>query len=205
MAYDIIYPQGTATITVAAGDSVAVWSQGAGVQVFRNVGYPNYPSQQSELTGPTAFVQSVYGAYASGAELTINANAATVYYATGVAPVVPVIYQWQTQGAPVAFTAADTVTATAMLGGLTTLTQATGATVALTLATGAVLDAASDFDVGDSFDWVIINLGAGANSGTLTASTTHAIVGAAVVAAATSATFRTRKTAADTFVTYRIA
>ena len=205
MAHQIIYPQGTATVTIPAGESIAVYSDAAGVEVFRNLGFPNYPVQEDELTGPTAGIQSVYGPYTSGASITINANAAPVFYAVGTAPVVDLLYDFQVQGAPTAYTGADTVTAAHMLGGIVTLTQATGATVALTLSTGALLDLASEFSVNDSFDWHVINLGSGANSGTLTAATGHTIVGAAVVSAATSAHLRTRKTAADTFVTYRIA
>ena len=44
----------------------------------------------------------------------------------------------------------------------------------------------------------------GANAFTVTAATGHTIVGAAAVANSTSGRFRTRKTAANTFVTYRI-
>lgn len=206
MAYNIIYPQGSATIAVAAGESVAVWSPAAGVQVFQNVGFPNYPSQQDELTPPVAFAQTIYGSYSAATSLTINANAATVYYTVGTAPVIPTVKNWQLQSAPTAFTGADTATATAILGGLITVTQSSGATVALTLVTGALLDAAADFDVNDSFDWSVINLSSVAGSTvTLTASTGHTIVGAAVLAISSSARYRTRKTAAGTFVTYRIA
>lgn len=204
MSYSFVYPNGTATITVAAGDSVAVYSQASGVQVIRNVGFPNYPTQPEELVGPAAFTQTIYGPYASGAELVINANATPVYYTTGTAPIIPVIYHWQYQDDPVAYTGADTVDPADMLGGLCTLTQTTGATVALTLATGADLDAATNFAVGDSFDWNIINLSSGSNTGTLTASSGHTIVGNAVIAITSTGRWRTRKTAADTFVTYRV-
>ena len=57
--------------------------------------------------------------------------------------------------------------------------------------------------VNDSFDWSAI--ATGANSFTVTASTGHTIVGSGVVATVTSGRFRTRKTAANTFVTYRLA
>jgi len=49
----------------------------------------------------------------------------------------------------------------------------------------------------------VINTG-GSNAFTVTAATGHTIVGAAAVAASSSGLFRTRKTAANTFVTYRI-
>jgi hypothetical protein len=53
-----------------------------------------------------------------------------------------------------------------------------------------------------AFDWVLINTGSG--TATLAAGTGHTIVGAATTAIATSSRWRTRKTAANTFVTYRI-
>lgn len=56
--------------------------------------------------------------------------------------------------------------------------------------------------VGDSIDWAVINTGP--NTFTVTADTDHTLVGAGAVATATSGLFRTRKTAANTFVTYRI-
>lgn len=92
---------------------------------------------------------------------------------------------------------------------------ATGATAAYTLPTGALIDAGVTMEVDDSFDWVLINNALAAlDTITLTATTGHTIVGGPIVQSlhATtggvtgySATFRTRKTAADTFVTYRIA
>jgi hypothetical protein len=66
-----------------------------------------------------------------------------------------------------------------------------------------VIDAALDLAIGDSFVWAVINTGA--NTFTVTASTGHTIVGTATVVTAVSAQFRTRKTAADTFVSYRLA
>jgi hypothetical protein len=75
--------------------------------------------------------------------------------------------------------------------------------VAATLDTGTVMDAAGTFAVDDSFDWAIINTGG--NTLTVTASTGHTIVGTATVVTVVSARFRTRKTAANTFVTYRLA
>ncbi len=65
------------------------------------------------------------------------------------------------------------------------------------------MDAAAEFADDDSFDWSVINTGP--NTFTVTAATDHTIVGAAAVATATSGLFRTRKTAANTFVTYRVA
>ena len=118
------------------------------------------------------------------------------------------------QGDPTALTGADTVDVAGMLTKIVTLTQSTGATVALTLDTGTLVDAGGSFAVDSSFDWTIINLSAAAaDTGTLTAADGHTIVGNPIVQSAdattggiygNSAVFRTRKTAANTFVTYRI-
>jgi hypothetical protein len=82
------------------------------------------------------------------------------------------------------------------------------------LPTGADLDdALTSFMINNaSFDFTIINLSTtAADIITLTASTGITIVGQAIVEAAentalylSSGTFRVRKTAADTFVAYRI-
>lgn len=91
---------------------------------------------------------------------------------------------------------------------------ATGATAAYTLPTGALIDAGVTMEVNDSFDWTLINSAlAAADTITVTASAGHTIVGGPIVQSlhATtggitgySAGFRTRKTAAATFITYRI-
>jgi hypothetical protein len=112
------------------------------------------------------------------------------------------------QAAPTAKTADATLTIAELLTRIITSTSASA--VALTLPTGALTDAgllsalAEDMAVDTSFDWSVINLGSSSGAVTMTASTGHTFVGAAVVAISTSARFRTRKTAADTFVTYRI-
>ena len=67
--------------------------------------------------------------------------------------------------------------------------------------------------VGDCWDWSMINTGTGASDdATITVNTDHTIIGNPTVGALTDATiisgsarFRTRYTAANTFVTYRMA
>lgn len=110
-----------------------------------------------------------------------------------------------TQGTPTAKTADATLTIAELLTGIVTVTSASA--VALTLPTGTLTDAGvagGTLPVGQSFDWNVINLGSSSGAVTMTAGTGHTYVGAAVVAISTSATFRTRKTATNTFVTYRI-
>ena len=107
-----------------------------------------------------------------------------------------------TQTAPVAKTAAATLTAAELATGIITYT---GAAVALTVPLGADLDAAfTSMKVNSSFDFFIINTGA-TNAATVTANTGCTLVGAAAVAAATSCQWRVRKTADATYVFYRVA
>lgn len=106
-----------------------------------------------------------------------------------------------TQGTPGALNATGALTTALLLGGIVTST--TGAAVVATLDTGTVTGAAlPDLPIGGSIEWSAINTGG--NAFTVTAATDHTIVGAGAVAAGTSGRFRTRRTAATTFVTYRL-
>lgn len=192
-----LFANGTVEITIPATESVAVYTKGVAT-VSQIVGYPNVPSTKDFVETVTN-AQSVIGAYSVESTLVIEAGASDVLYAIGVAPVVSELYASQIQIAPVAVDVTGAVSATAMLGGIVT---SAAATVAGTVPTGTVMDAASEFAINDSFDWSVIKVGA--NAFTVTAATGHTLVGVAVVATATSAVFRTRKTAANTFVTYRI-
>lgn len=194
----IVYPQGTAQFTLTATQSVAVLTQDVAV-VSRILGFPNQPPSKSVL-GTVSGTQTVFGPYTGGATIVIDAGAAQVSYDIGVNPVTDERLLTFVQADPVALNATGAVTALAMLGGLVTST--TAAAVAGTVPTGTVMDAASTFAINDSFDWAVI--ATGANAFTVTAATDHTIVGTAAVATATSGRFRTRKTAAATFVTYRI-
>jgi len=107
-----------------------------------------------------------------------------------------------TQTAPVAKTAAATLTANELAAGLITYT---GAAVNLTVPLGTDLDAAfGNMKVNSSFDFNIINIG-GTNAATVTANTGCTLVGVAAVSANTACTWRVRKTAEATYVFYRIA
>jgi spermidine/putrescine-binding protein len=107
-----------------------------------------------------------------------------------------------TQVAPTAKVAAATLTAAELATGIITYT---GAAVALTVPLGADLDVAfPSMKVNSCFDFFIINTGA-TNAATVTANTGCTLVGVAAVAAVTAANWRVRKTAAATYVFYRIA
>jgi len=125
-------------------------------------------------------------------------------------------YDFNTQPTPTTKTVANTLTIAELLTKIIDATPtATGATAAYTLPTGTLCDAGATFETNDSFDWILINNAlAAADTITVTAGTDHTIVGNPVVQslhASTGATmgysamFRTRKSAANTFITYRIA
>lgn len=207
-------PQGLVSVTLTATQKVAVYSQGL-VNVYRTSGFVNYPSS-TYLVGAVTNGQTVFGTYTGGATILIEAaGGLPVYYEVGTDPVVK---QGRldngSQTTPTAKTTAVTLTSAELLTALITGTHAAGATQAYTLPTGALLDAASTFDVDEYFDWSLINLSAAtADTITLTAGATHTIVGNPIVQSANAATggiygnsahWRTRKTAASTFVTYRI-
>ncbi|PXX60689.1 hypothetical protein SAMN03159489_05971 [Pseudomonas sp. NFPP07] len=194
----LIYTQGTATFTVPANESVAVFTVGE-ANVFQNVGFPNFPSAK-DLLGTVVNTQTVFGPFTTAASITIEASAAEVQYEVGTAPTVLSRLASQVQAAPVALNATGAITAAAILGGIVTST--TAAAVAGTVPTGAVMDAATEMAINDSVDWSVINTGG--NTFTVTAATGHTLVGVAAVVTVTSGLFRTRKTAADTFVTYRL-
>ena len=199
MSYNVIFAQGTATVTVPAGEKIAVQAYSP-ASVFQEVGYPNFPESQDLMTvvENTTYVSA---AFTNATSVTIQAGASGATYAVGTDPVVSDDGKFQLQGTPGVLNATGALTAAMILSGIVTST--TAAAVAGTLPTGAVLDAASEFAIGDSFDWSVI--ATGANAFTVTAAATgHTVVGTAAVATVTSGAWRTRKTAAETFVSYRI-
>jgi hypothetical protein len=108
------------------------------------------------------------------------------------------------QGAPTAVAAAATATAAQLANGLFVFDGTAGN---LTLPTVALLEAdiSSAQKVNAAFDFFVINADAsGSDAVTLAVGTGWTIVGAAAVAAGTSAHFRARKTGAGSWVAYRI-
>jgi len=111
-------------------------------------------------------------------------------------------------------TGAVTLTIAKLLSGLITGTP--NAARAYTLDTGANIEATGLFNIGSYIDWILMNndTAAAANIITLTAAAGHTIVGNPYVQSnhattgalyGSSAHFRTIKTAASTYVTYRMA
>ena len=196
----IILPNHAVTLTVAASDKLATWSIGE-YSVSKIVGYPNLPDTAVDVfTGSGANTTS---AFSAATEVTIKAGDYPLYYATGTGPVIPERGNLEAyQGAPGALNATGTLTAALILGGI--VTSSTAAAVTATLDTGTVMDQVIDMDAEAGFLWSAINTG-GSNAFTVTAAASgHTIVGSGAVAANGSGRFLTRRTAANTWITYRL-
>ena len=203
MSYQVIFAQGTATVTVPAGEKIAVQAYSP-ANVFQEVGYPNFPESQDLLTvvENTTYVS---GAFTNATSVTIQAGASGAYYSIGVAPDISNNGNWQPQGAPANIADGGTMIATAanVLTGIITATPTQARDIQLP--TGANLDLATEWAIGDSFDFSVITLAAFALTITVNTGITS-IVGSAATGATSGsvARFRLRKTAADTFTAYRI-
>ncbi len=189
---------GPARVTIPAAARIAVWSAAP-----YSVSLVTAPVDINGLESPLFNGSGSYtsAVYANGATVTISGGGdSPLYYSVGTAASV-VELLGNVQGDPGTLNATGTLTSALIQGGIVTST--TAAAVVATLDTGAIMDASGTFAIGDCFDWSAINTGA--NTFTVTAAASgHTVVGAGAVATATSGRFRTRKTAAATFVTYRI-
>ena len=202
MSYNVVFAQGTVTVTVPAGEKIAVRAYSS-ASVFQEVGFPNFPESQDLLT-VVENATYVSGAFTNATSVTIQAGASGALYAVGVSPVITDDGNWQLQGAPgdVADGASMIATAANVLTGIVTATPTTTRNVQMPL--GTDLDLATGWAIGESFDFSVITLAAFAL--TITVNTGVTIVGSAATAATSgaSARFRLRKTAAGTFIVYRI-
>ena len=118
----------------------------------------------------------------------------------------------RSQGTPGAYTVTAGLTAAHLYGGLITTTGVTGPSVHQ-LPTGTQIDAVvPGAATGDSFDFHIINTGTGASDdATITVNTDVTIVGNPTVGSLTDGTiisgsghFRARRSAANTWIVYRL-
>lgn len=198
----LLAPNGNVTVTLTAGESIAVFSQGY-VDVSRVLGFPNYPDK-IQVIGSANNSQVVFGPYASGATILLEASGgAPVQYEIGSSPSVKQLGRSAGQFVtPSAVNATATLTVTNLIGQI--ITSTTAAAVSGTLPTGALMDAAADFAIGDVLDWSVVNTGATNAFTVVAAASGHTVVGNMAVAASSSGSFRTLKTAASTFVTYRV-
>jgi hypothetical protein len=198
---DLIVVSGNWTATTGTISSITNFQASrstAGATITNLYGF----SASSILTSAT----NNYGFYSDLASATGRHN----FYANGTAPNY-FAGDLRTDTVVTARTAPNnsnisaTATASSLLNGLRTGTP-TG-NITLTLPTGTDMDAAfQDLQTNQSFEWSVINLAAATHIITVTAAATgHTVVGNMAVAAASSGRFLTRKTAANTFISYRIA
>lgn len=198
----LLAPNGNVTVTLLAGESIAVYSQGY-ADVSRVLGFPNYPDK-IQVIGSVNNSQVVFGPYASGATILLEASGgAPVQYEIGSAPSVKQLGRSAGQFVtPSAVNATATLTAANLIGQI--ITSTTAAAVSGTLPTGALMEAAADFAIGDILDWSVVNTGATNAFTVVAAASGHTVIGNMAVAASSSGSFRMLKTAASTFVTYRV-
>jgi len=202
MSYNIVFTQGTATVSVPAGEKIVVQSYSP-TSVFQEVGYPNFP-ETNDLLSVVENTTYTSAAFTNATTVIIQAGASGANYAVGVAPVITDDGNWQLQGAPADIADGGSMIATAanVLTGIvtSTLTQARN----LQLPTGANLDLATEWAIGEAFDCTFMTLGAFAL--TITVNTGVTIVGnpTSAATAGSAVRFRLRKTAADTFIAYRL-
>jgi hypothetical protein len=202
MSYQAIFTQGTATVTVPAGQKIAVEAYSP-ASVFQGVGFPNFPDSQDLLTvvENTTYVSP---AFTNATVVTIQAGASGALYSIGTAPQIGNGGNWQIQPAPavIADGGSMVMTAAELLTSIVTATPTAGRNIQLP--TAAALEAATVFAIDDSFDFSVITLAAFAL--TLTVNTGVTIVGSAATGATSgsAARYRIRKTAASTFIVYRI-
>lgn len=195
MASSIVQPYQSARITVPASSALATFSN-ALYTIQHLQTYNNVPT--STLLDFSGSGNNLTAVYTVATVVTVNAGPQAVLYNVGPTPAV--IENVTFRPTPGTLNATGTLTAALILGKIVTSTSA--AAVAATLDTGANIDAAQTHVVGDSIPWNVINTGP--NAFTLSASAGHTIVGNAVVATGTSGEFLTVKTAAATYVTYRM-
>jgi hypothetical protein len=111
------------------------------------------------------------------------------------------------QGTPGTLNATGTLTAALIVTGIVTSSAASA--VVATVDTGTAMDTAlsATIAIGEAFDWSAINTHA-TNAFTVTAATDHTLVGSGVVdtdaVGGGSGRFRSKRTAANVWVTYRI-
>ena len=202
MSYNIVFTQGTATVSVPSGEKIVVQSYSP-TSVFQEVGYPNFP-ETNDLLSVVENTTYTSAAFSAATTVIIQAGASGAYYAVGVAPAISNNGNWQPQGAPanIADGASMIATAANILTGIVTATPTEARSIQLP--TGANLDLATEWAIDEAFDFSVITLAAFAL--TITVNTGVTIVGSPATAATSGSTarFRLRKTAADTFIAYRI-
>lgn len=176
-----------------SGQSITVFTQDT-ANVSQDVG------GVITLLGTVTTSQQMFGPFGSTTIVIIDSGAGSAIYSFGMIPLLRELIANQIQRTPIIMNAAGSIPVSAMANGLIMSSSLLGITC--TLPTGSALDASSDFRVDDSFDWGVMVVGL--FGFTIGASAGHTVVGAATIGSGTSGSFRTRKTATNTFITYRI-
>lgn len=199
----IIAPNGSLEVTVPAGEKVAIATRGRANYALKTAD----SSAVLDSANPVpAFVveneEAVTDAVTDGGSVLVqNSGPFGCFVEVGTAPLSKDFRRETGRlGSPGTLNATGTITTAMILAGAVTSTTAEAVTA--TLETGAVMDASSEWEIGEGFNWGA--LATGANAFTVTASTGHTLTGSGTVATTTAAQFRTVKTAADTFVTTRV-
>jgi hypothetical protein len=190
---NIVMARSSARIAVPSAQSITVFTQDS-ADISRD--------EASVVTplGTVSMGQQTFGPFAGGATIIIDAGAHSAMYAVGSTPVLRETISYMIQRAPIAINAAGAIPVSALVNGVITSNSLLGITC--TLPTGAAMDVISDFRPDDAFEWCVI--AAGLFGFTVGASAGHTIVGAAGVGSGASGYFRTRRTAPNTFITYRV-
>lgn len=81
----IIYSNGSAEVTVAANEKIAVFSNSP-VTLSQRVGYPNFPNSWDHIETTDAGEQYVSSAFSAETVVRVEASAADAFYETGSAP-----------------------------------------------------------------------------------------------------------------------
>lgn len=201
----IVPPFGSVDVVVPVSGIVSAFSQGS-FQILQSVVNANVPAPFTVLANVGAGSSAPYtsSAFAAGATVRIEASGGKeVSYDVGLAPAPKLNRSATIQGMVVsAVNVSATLTVPQIAGGL--ITSTTAAAVAMTLPTGAVMDSSGSWAIGESCRWSVVNTGA-ANAVTMTAAASgHTVVGATGVALSSSGEFITLKTAAATYITYRV-
>lgn len=189
-----VHAMSSASVPVGAGESIAVYTIDT-ASVGRKDG------ESTINLGTVNNGQQTFGPFASPEVIVIMAGSATVHYGVGASPVIRQLVGNKIQRAPVVMNGQGSIALSSIFGGVINASAGIlGATG--TLPAGSVIEGAGDFSVDDSFDWHVISTGLG--TFTVAGSAGHTVVGSGAVGSTMSGVFRTRKTATDTFVTYRI-
>jgi hypothetical protein len=179
---------GSNTVVVANDGIGYISFQGAdGFQLVDSVsigGYIDGTPGSNDVPGRLVFSTTADGAAAVTERLRITNEGVIAY----------------NQPAPTSKSAAATLTIAELK---TAIVQYTGSADTLTLPTGTLMEGGfSGIYTNMTFEWSVINTGSG--TCTIGAGTDHTIVGHATVAAGDSGRFASRRTAANTFVSYRL-